>query len=268
MRPTASSGSRRSARSQMPAGVPLIVDSRTGRRGQPSERTWRKGARDTVSLQQPGARAGGDPRELHAARMERTLTIHAARRAGLPQPARRGAAPLERCDRAGAGRHRRARSTPPGSSCSDTARPAALVGQPVMDLFDDETQAPLKGALSACLQGRWSDHVLKAGALLADGSAVPLELVLAGGEFDGEPCVQLIVPATQARRTAARQELADAVQRDPATGLLTRRHLLRCARGAPARSRSPAACATSPACARTNSPRSSATRRDSPARNF
>jgi PAS domain S-box-containing protein len=47
---------------------------------------------------------------------------------------------------------------------------SALVGQPVMDLFDGETQAPLKGALAACAQGRWSDHVLKAGAVLADGS--------------------------------------------------------------------------------------------------
>ena len=29
-----------------------------------------------------------------------------------------------------------------------------LVGQPVMDLFDESNQAALKGALTACLQGR------------------------------------------------------------------------------------------------------------------
>ena len=62
-----------------------------------------------------------------------------------------------------------------------------LVGQPVMDLFEDGTHAPLKAALAACLQGRWSNHTLKAGAMLGDGSVVPLELVLALGEYDGEP---------------------------------------------------------------------------------
>ena len=30
-----------------------------------------------------------------------------------------------------------------------------------MDLFDESNQAALKGALAACLQGRWSDHTLK-----------------------------------------------------------------------------------------------------------
>ena len=70
-----------------------------------------------------------------------------------------------------------------------------LVGQPVMDLFEESTHAPLKAALAACLQGRWNNHTLKAGAILGDGSVVPLELVLALGEFEGEPSVRLIVPA-------------------------------------------------------------------------
>jgi len=30
----------------------------------------------------------------------------------------------------------------------------SLVGQPIMDLFDEATHSPLKGALAACLQGR------------------------------------------------------------------------------------------------------------------
>ena len=107
------------------------------------------------------------------------------------------------------------------------AESSALIGQPAMDLFDADTQIPLKGALAACLQGRWSDHVLKAGALLADGSAVQLELVLAGGDFEGEPCVQLIVPANKRDDKQIASELADAVCQDPATGLWTRRHMLR-----------------------------------------
>ena len=71
----------------------------------------------------------------------------------------------------------------------------ALVGTPVMDLFEESTHAALKGALAACLQGRWSDHTLTVNAVLADGTSLPIELVLALGEHDGEPCVRLVVPA-------------------------------------------------------------------------
>ena len=54
-----------------------------------------------------------------------------------------------------------------------------LVGQPVMDLFDESTHAALHGALAACLQGRWSDHTLSVNALLGDGTVLPVEIVLA-----------------------------------------------------------------------------------------
>jgi hypothetical protein len=30
-----------------------------------------------------------------------------------------------------------------------------VVGQPLMDLFDDRSHAALKGALVACAQGKW-----------------------------------------------------------------------------------------------------------------
>src|ERR1700737_4855632 len=76
----------------------------------------------------------------------------------------------------------------------------SLVGQPIMDLFDEATHSPLKGALAACLQGRWHDHTLNVNAILADGTALPVELVLALGEHDGEPCVRLAVPAAGGMR--------------------------------------------------------------------
>lgn len=69
--------------------------------------------------------------------------------------------------------------------------------------------------------------MLKAGALLADGSAVQLELVLASGEFEGDSCVQLIVPAHKRDEREIASELADAVNQDPATGLWVRRHLFK-----------------------------------------
>ena len=48
----------------------------------------------------------------------------------------------------------------------------ALTGTPLMDLFEMETHPALKGALVACLQGKWTDHALKVQALLSDGSSL------------------------------------------------------------------------------------------------
>jgi diguanylate cyclase (GGDEF)-like protein/PAS domain S-box-containing protein len=102
----------------------------------------------------------------------------------------------------------------------------SLVGQPIMDLFDESTQPALKGALSACLQGRWNDHTLKVNALLADGTSLPVEVVLALGEHDGEPCVRLVVPSTQRDERKLAEHLTEVVRSDSATGFLHRRELL------------------------------------------
>ncbi|MCB1623176.1 MAG: PAS domain-containing protein [Pseudomonadales bacterium] len=104
--------------------------------------------------------------------------------------------------------------------------PDAIVGQPLMDSFDLASHSALKGALVACLQGRWSDHTLRAAAQLADGSQIELEMVLSPGEFDGDPCVRMIVPARKRDDRQLASDLADAVRRDPTTGLLYRRPLL------------------------------------------
>ena len=77
----------------------------------------------------------------------------------------------------------------------------SLSGQPVMDLFEESTHAALRGALAACLQGRWSDHPLRADALLADGSVLAIEMTLALGEHEGEPCVRLVVPSRPREET-------------------------------------------------------------------
>ena len=100
-----------------------------------------------------------------------------------------------------------------------------IAGQPVMDLFEEATHAALRGALAACQQGRWSDHALRANALLADGTVLPLEITLALGEHEGEPAVVLVVPARP------REELtipvpAPAPRPEPAAGLMRRPELL------------------------------------------
>ena len=91
---------------------------------------------------------------------------------------------------------------------------AAIVGQPIMDVFDESTHAALKGALAACLQGRWSDHTLTVNGYFADGTRRSIELQLTLGEHDGEPCVRLIVPARQRDERRLEEELADALRRD------------------------------------------------------
>ena len=101
-----------------------------------------------------------------------------------------------------------------------------VAGQPVMDFFDDATHLALKGALVACMQGRWSDRSLHARMLTADGSSLDLELVLTLGERDGEACVRLMVPTQQRKSEDVATDLAEAVKRNPRSGLFYRTPLL------------------------------------------
>jgi diguanylate cyclase (GGDEF)-like protein/PAS domain S-box-containing protein len=104
-----------------------------------------------------------------------------------------------------------------------------LSGQPVMDLFEEPTHAALRGALAACLQGRWSDHPLRANALLADGTVLPVEISLVLGEYEGEPCVRLVVPARPREQLAAPESSATTARLPAAAaedGFLPRGELL------------------------------------------
>ncbi len=102
----------------------------------------------------------------------------------------------------------------------------AIIGTPLMDAFDADAHAAMKGALVACLQGRWSDHTLRANALLADGTAVPLEIELSRVEFEGDPAVRLCVAAKMRDAGRINEHLTDALERDAATGALQRRFFL------------------------------------------
>ncbi|HEX4649025.1 MAG TPA: EAL domain-containing protein [Steroidobacteraceae bacterium] len=100
-----------------------------------------------------------------------------------------------------------------------------VAGEPVMDLFEDTTHAALRGALAACLQGRWkADHTLRVNAQLSDGTVLPIEMTLAVGEHEGEPCVSMMVPSRS-------REEREALARPPGAadapgGILSRRELL------------------------------------------
>jgi multidomain signaling protein FimX len=101
-----------------------------------------------------------------------------------------------------------------------------ICGQPIMDLFEESTHAALRGALAACQQGRWSDHALRANALLNDGTVLPLEVTLTLGEQEGEPCVQMLVPSRPRAEQLVIPAPAAAPRPEPAAGLLRRSELL------------------------------------------
>ncbi|MBV9727458.1 MAG: EAL domain-containing protein [Gammaproteobacteria bacterium] len=101
-----------------------------------------------------------------------------------------------------------------------------ITGQPVMDLFEESTHAALRGALAACLQGRWSDHPLRANALLADGTVLPIEMTLALGENEGESCVRMVVPSRPREERRIIERAITVPRVEPATQLLQRGELL------------------------------------------
>ncbi|HLW23182.1 MAG TPA: EAL domain-containing protein [Steroidobacteraceae bacterium] len=101
----------------------------------------------------------------------------------------------------------------------------ALTGTPLMDLFEQETHAALKGALVACQQGKWTDHGLKVQALLSDGSTLPLVLSLSRADYEGEPATRISIPARREQEHDLELQLAEAVRNDATTGFLQQRHL-------------------------------------------
>src|SRR5271163_3427101 len=102
----------------------------------------------------------------------------------------------------------------------------ALSGTPLMDLFEPETHPALKGALVACLQGKWSGHSLKVQALLSDGSSLALELLLTKADYENEPAIRIAISALRKHDTALEVQLADAVKNDATTQFLQQRYLI------------------------------------------
>ena len=112
----------------------------------------------------------------------------------------------------------------------------ALTGQPLMDLFEQETHPALKGALVACLQGKWLGHGLKVQALLSDGSNLALELLLTKADHENEPAIRIAISALHKKDHDLEVQLADAVKNDATTRFLQQRYLIeavreRCAAG-------------------------------------
>ncbi|HZT03024.1 MAG TPA: EAL domain-containing protein [Steroidobacteraceae bacterium] len=209
-------------RDQVAPSVPVVVVAETVDEGVIAD-AMSAGARDVVSLTNPARLAAVLGRELRAFRLERALTstlksAHDARNQ-LESVLQRSNDAIVQVQ----------------EGIVIDANPAwlelfgikdSLVGHPVMDLFDEATHPALKGALAACLQGRWNDHALKATALLADGKSMSMEIVLALGDHEGEPSVRLVVPARPRDEQKLVEELSHVVHSDQTTGFLHRRELL------------------------------------------
>jgi diguanylate cyclase (GGDEF)-like protein/PAS domain S-box-containing protein len=185
----------------------------------------RKGARDVITLASPARVEAVLLRELRSFRLERALhsTLQSARdyRRQLETVLERSADAIAQIQEGIV-----VEANEAWLQLFKFPDRSALIGHPLMDCFDATSQVALKGALAACLQGRWSDHALNVTAQLADGSQVPLDLVMSAARHDGEPTVRLLVPARVNDSARLESELADAVKRDPATGLLHRRAVL------------------------------------------
>ncbi|MEM8817406.1 MAG: GGDEF domain-containing phosphodiesterase [Pseudomonadota bacterium] len=97
-----------------------------------------------------------------------------------------------------------------------------IEGMPVMDSFDSEHHAAIKGALVATTAGKWADgEVLKARGSHESGDGEELRLNFRKVDIDGTPAVQvLIVPPANTNEPT--KLVHDALKRDPTTLLFHR----------------------------------------------
>ncbi|MFZ0008963.1 MAG: EAL domain-containing protein [Steroidobacteraceae bacterium] len=205
-------------RNQVAATVPILVLAPNADEAQIAV-AMSQGARDLVTLEHPGRVQAVMLRELETCRAQRTLA--AALKSAADARGQLDTVLLRSNDAI----------IQVQEGIVIDANPAWLelygveegvAGQPVMDLFEDSSHAALRGALAACLQGRWTDHTLRANALPADGSVLPVDIALALGEHEGEPCVRLIVPALSRTERGAADSAAPADGQGP----MPRRELL------------------------------------------
>jgi diguanylate cyclase (GGDEF)-like protein len=97
---------------------------------------------------------------------------------------------------------------------------------PLMDLFDTNSQAALKGALVACAKHQWDSDPLNVSAVTQDGSTVSVKLMLEAAQFEGEPAIRLSVPHEAPLQQEPEALVENTVHRDPITGFYHRRRFV------------------------------------------
>ena len=100
-----------------------------------------------------------------------------------------------------------------------------LLGIPMMDLFEEASQAALKGAVIACAKGQWKAEPIRLVGRTSKGS-LPLDIQLERAAVDGEPAIKLSVPRPQLETREPEEIVEQVVHKDPATGFFHRRRFL------------------------------------------
>jgi multidomain signaling protein FimX len=211
-------------RQQAAASVPLVVVSNAAQEADIAEALL-AGAQDLVSFGQTERLRSVAERELRAFRLERALneTLSSA-----SQYKKQLKAFMEGSVDAIAHVQEGILVDANQAWADLLGHPAAdgLLGAPLMDLFDVASQAPLKGALVACLRGKWNGESLKVAVKTAAGSKLPIDLHLEATRVDGDPAVKLSVPRQAAAVPEPEELVEQAVHRDPMTGFYHRRRFL------------------------------------------
>jgi diguanylate cyclase (GGDEF)-like protein len=98
------------------------------------------------------------------------------------------------------------------------AKPEEITGMPLMDSFESENQAALKGALIATIKDKWQpQEKLKVKPCIDGGETEPLDLRFAKIDYDGAPCVQICIVPPDSSTAEPTKLVHDALQRDPTT---------------------------------------------------
>jgi diguanylate cyclase (GGDEF)-like protein len=91
-------------------------------------------------------------------------------------------------------------------------------GMPLMDSFDGQNHAALKGALVACVRGKWQPgEELEARSSIDDSDGPLLKLGFSRIAYDGAPCVQVCIKAEDPDAQEPTKLVHDALKRDPTT---------------------------------------------------
>jgi diguanylate cyclase (GGDEF)-like protein len=91
-------------------------------------------------------------------------------------------------------------------------------GLPLIDSFDSQSHAALKGAVNAAINGKWArDEKLKVQPHLDIGQRSELELEFQRIDFDGVPCVHVRIAPPDSSKQEPTALVHDALKRDPTT---------------------------------------------------
>ncbi|MDH4108974.1 MAG: EAL domain-containing protein [Gammaproteobacteria bacterium] len=93
-----------------------------------------------------------------------------------------------------------------------------IVGMPLMDAFEPESQAAVKGAIIATTRKKWQpDERLQAKSRLGGPDAKPVEVEFQLAEFEDGPHVQVRIAPPEKKAEEPTKLVHDALQRDPTT---------------------------------------------------